>query len=342
MGRVASPSMLSKLVLRSPLTHLLGKRQRRLLPSFAACSQVSLMPAALPSRATALVLKYCPPEDLARLAVTNAAWACRLVEHAATEETWAAWAAMTPRPTLQHMQQLCAACTLRLPPSQTIEGLRAMEVSDAPRPQCRLPRSRTHARPAERKRHAHARAPATASNRSAVGAQRVRCQGHQAVRLVARRRLGRLAARDPRRRRVRPPAAPRARPLPPTHTHRRTRPPAPPTTAHHLPPAPPERRAARSTHSAHTPPPRRAHPARSRAPPGLVSSLCSPMTQCTPHIDLTPTCVPALPLLYSCLCSTLLYPCSTPASSTLASARGPVGLRCSAPATRPTMRRSST
>ena len=179
MGRVASPSMLSKLVLRSPLTHLLGKRQRRLLPSFAACSQVSLMPAALPSRATALVLKYCPPEDLARLAVTNAAWACRLVEHAATEETWAAWAAMTPRPTLQHMQQLCAACTLRLPPSQTIEGLRAMEVSDAPRPQCRLPRSRTHARPAERKRHAHARAPATASNRSAVGAQRVRCQGHQ-------------------------------------------------------------------------------------------------------------------------------------------------------------------
>ena len=151
MGRMASPSVLSK-VLRSPLTHLLGKRQRRLLPSFATCSEVSLMPAALPSRATALVLKYCPPEDLARLAVTNAAWACRIVEHAAAEETWAAWAAMAPRPTLQHMQQLCAACTLRLPPSQTIEGLRAMEVSDAlaPNVQCHLPRSRTHARLAAR------------------------------------------------------------------------------------------------------------------------------------------------------------------------------------------------
>lgn len=172
MGRMASPSMLSKLVLRSPLTHLLGKRQRRLLPSFAACSQVSLMPAALPSRATALVLKYCPPEDLARLAVTNAAWACRLVEHAATEETWAAWAAMTPRPTLQHMQQLCAACTLRLPPSQTIEGLRAMEVSVTPDHHttpthhvATSPPAPTH--PARR-------------HRSAVGAERVRCQGSRA------------------------------------------------------------------------------------------------------------------------------------------------------------------
>ena len=139
---MASPSVLSK-VLRSPLTHLLGKRHRRLLPSLATCSQVSLLPAALPSRAAALVLKHCPPEDLARLAVTSAAWACRIVEHAADEETWAAWAAMTPRPTLQHMQQLCAACTLRLPPSQAIEGLRAMEVSTylahPPRPPCRLP-----------------------------------------------------------------------------------------------------------------------------------------------------------------------------------------------------------
>ena len=124
-----SPSVLSKLALRSPLTHLLGKRQCRRLPSLAVCSQVSLAPSALPSQATALVLKYCPPEVLARLAVTSAAWACRILEHAAAEETWAAWAAMTPRPTLQHMQQVCAACTLRLPPSQTIEGLRAMEVT---------------------------------------------------------------------------------------------------------------------------------------------------------------------------------------------------------------------
>ena len=345
MGRVASPSMLSKLVLRSPLTHLLGKRQRRLLPSFAACSQVSLMPAALPSRATALVLKYCPPEDLARLAVTNAAWACRLVEHAATEETWAAWAAMTPRPTLQHMQQLCAACTLRLPPSQTIEGLRAMEVSDAPRPQCRLPRSRTHARPAERKRHTrmHAhRPPLRTALQLALSEYDAKVTKLSGSWLDAGlggslpEILGAVVCARP------PHTQPPARPTP---SHTRTDAPAhllrprPPTT---LPPAPPERRAARSTHSAHTPPPRRAHPARSRAPPGLVSSLCSPMTQCTPHIDLTPTCVPALPLLYSCLCSTLLYPCSTPASSTLASARGPVGLRCSAPATRPTMRRSST
>ena len=98
--------MLSKLALRSPLTHLLGKRQCRRLPSLAVCSQVSLAPSALPSQATALVLKYCPPEVLARLAVTSAAWACRILEHAAAEETWAAWAAMTPRPTLQHMQQV--------------------------------------------------------------------------------------------------------------------------------------------------------------------------------------------------------------------------------------------
>ena len=124
-----SPSVLSKLALRCPLTHLLGKRQCRRLPSLAVCSQVSLAPSALPSQATALVLKYCPPEVLARLAVTSAAWACRILEHAAAEETWAAWAAMTPRPTLQHMQQVCAACTLRLPPSQTIEGLSAMEVT---------------------------------------------------------------------------------------------------------------------------------------------------------------------------------------------------------------------
>ena len=124
-----SPSVLSKLALRSPLTHLLGKRQCRRLPSLAVCSQVSLAPSALPSQATALVLKYCPPEVLARLAVTSAAWACRILEHAAAEETWAAWAAMAPRPTLQHMQQVCAACTLRLPPSQTIEGLSAMEVT---------------------------------------------------------------------------------------------------------------------------------------------------------------------------------------------------------------------
>ena len=132
-----SPSVLSKLALRSPLTHLLGKRQCRRLPSLTVCSQVSLAPSALPSQATALVLKYCPPEVLARLAVTSAAWACRILEHAAAEETWAAWAAMTPRPTLQHMQQVCAACTLRLPPSQTIEGLRAMEVTHlaySPRP----------------------------------------------------------------------------------------------------------------------------------------------------------------------------------------------------------------
>ena len=132
-----SPSVLSKLALRSPLTHLLGKRQCRRLPSLAVCSQVSLAPSALPSQATALVLKYCPPEVLARLAVTSAAWACRILEHAAAEETWAAWAALAPRPTLQHMQQVCAACTLRLPPSQTIEGLRAMEVTHlaySPRP----------------------------------------------------------------------------------------------------------------------------------------------------------------------------------------------------------------
>ena len=162
---MASPSVLSK-VLRSPLTHLLGKHHRRLLPSLATCSQVSLLPAALPSQATALVLKYCPPEDLARLAVTNAAWACRIVEHAAAEETWAAWAAMAPRPTLQHMQQLCAACTQRLPPSQAIEGLRAMEVSThLARPPCPQSPPRTHHPP---------------TLCSAVGAERVRCQGSRA------------------------------------------------------------------------------------------------------------------------------------------------------------------
>ena len=142
---MASPSVLSKL--RSPLTHLLGKRQCRRLPSLAVCSQVSLAPSALPSQATALVLKYCPPEVLARLAMTSAAWACRILEHAAAEETWAAWAAMAPRPTLQRMQQVCAACTLRLPPSQTIEGLRAMEVThlaySPPRGPCRLSWSHT-------------------------------------------------------------------------------------------------------------------------------------------------------------------------------------------------------
>jgi hypothetical protein len=144
---MASPSVLSKL--RSPLTHLLGKRQCRRLPSLAVCSQVSLAPSALPSQATALVLKYCPPEVLARLAMTSAAWACRILEHAAAEETWAAWAAMAPRPTLQHMEQVCAACTLRLPPSQTIEWLRAMEVThlsySPPRGPCRL--SFTHQTP---------------------------------------------------------------------------------------------------------------------------------------------------------------------------------------------------
>ena len=169
---MASPSMLSKLVLRSPLTHFLGKRHRPLLPSLTTCSQVSLVPAALPSRATALVLKYCPPEDLARLAVTNAAWACRILEHATAEETWEAWAVLAPRPTLQHMQQLCAACTLRLPPSQTIEGLCAMEVSVTPGHHttpthhvATSPPAPTH--PARR-------------HRSAVGAERVRCQGSRA------------------------------------------------------------------------------------------------------------------------------------------------------------------
>jgi len=99
------------------------------------------------------VLKYCPPEVLARLAVTSAAWACRILEHAAAEETWAAWAALAPRPTLQHMQQVCAACTLRLPPSQTIEGLRAMEVMHlaySPGP-CRL--AFTHQTPARGTHH---------------------------------------------------------------------------------------------------------------------------------------------------------------------------------------------
>ena len=150
-----SPSVLSKLALRSPLTHLLGKRQCRRLPSLAVCSQVSLAPSALPSQATALVLKYCPPEVLARLAVTSAAWACRILEHAAAEETWAAWAAMTPRPTLQHMQQVCAACTLRLPPSQTIEGLSAMEVTHL----AYSPPQMAHVALHSHTRHRHAKAP---------------------------------------------------------------------------------------------------------------------------------------------------------------------------------------
>ena len=60
----------------------------------------------------------------------------------------------------------------------------------------------------------------------------------RAVRLVARRRLGRLAARDPRRRRVRPPATHRPPRSTPSHlhTHRHTHPPA--RSAHHTPSTP--------------------------------------------------------------------------------------------------------
>jgi len=114
-------------MLRSPLTHLFAKR--RLIEPTGELCQVSLVPAALPSRAQLSVLGDCEPRVLARLALTNAAWASAVVEHSSAEETWEAWAAMSPRPTLQHMQQLYVACTLRLPPSQAIEGLRLMELA---------------------------------------------------------------------------------------------------------------------------------------------------------------------------------------------------------------------
>ena len=129
----------------------------------------------------------------------------------------------------------------------------------------------------------------------------------QAVRLVARRRLGRIAARDPRRRRVRltrhtqPPA--RNSP-PPTHI----RPPAPPGPAHPSPaplrpelparPTPPTRPAAA---------PRAPSPSESATHPGLVSLLAALWTSVpVRHTDLHP----ALPLL-----------CARPTQSVFAAAR---------------------
>ena len=163
-------------MLRSPLTHLFGKRQRRLveLPVDElgkSRAQVSLVPTALPSCAQLSVLGNCEPRALARLALTNAAWASAVVEHASAEETWAAWAALSPRPTLQHMQQLCVACTLRLSPSQAIEGLRSMEESAQHTDPLPCP---VHSATCAASRN-HAPPPA-----AAVGTERVRRQGSRA------------------------------------------------------------------------------------------------------------------------------------------------------------------